>query len=273
MSRWVIFTDLDESLLDRERYSFDEARPALEEVRRRSVPLVLCTSKTAGETLEIQRRLGLREPFVLEAGGGIGVPKGCFTSLPRGAEDRGDWELLALSERRGEILQGLGRLKAATANSIRGFDDMTAEEVSRETGLPPDLAALALEREFDEPFRFVRREAEFSAQLPRLAHECGLRITRGGRFWHLHGDTDKGRAVRLLKSLFRVKLGEIRTIGVGDSEMDLPMLNEVDVPIAVLRADGRHDHVLSTGVKALRRVPLRGPAGWNAGVLEALAGT
>lgn len=267
---WVVFTDLDESLLDRESYAFDAARPALEEVRRREIPLVLCTSKTASETVYFQERLGVEGPFVVEAGGGVYVPRGYFERLPGPSEERGSFLLAPLAARHEEVLRGLGHLKEYTANSIRAFDDMTVEEVARDTGLPPELARRAKEREFDEPFKFVRREGEFAAHLPRVAAEVGLRITRGGRYYHLHGETDKGRAVALLASLFRKKLGSIRTIGVGDSEMDLALLSAVDVPIAVQRHDGHHDPALSAGVRGLRRVEAPGPAGWNLGVLEAL---
>jgi mannosyl-3-phosphoglycerate phosphatase len=267
---WVAFTDLDESLLDRDNYSFEAARAALEELRRRNIPLVLCTSKTASETLHFRGLLQNEDPFVVEGGGGIHVPKGYFPKLPKPQEDRGPFVLLPLAAGHEDILKGIGHLKEFTANSIRAFDDLTPEDIAAETGLPVDLARLAKEREFDEPFKFIRREGEFCYQLTRIAAERFLRITRGGRYYHLHGDTDKGKAVRLLIGLFEQKLGRIRTLAVGDSEMDLPMLAAVDVPIAVLRDSGRHDPVLVNGVKHLRRIDFPGPLGWDKGIREAL---
>lgn len=268
--RWVAFTDLDESLLDREGYTFDAASPALHELRTRGIPLVLCTSKTMAETLQFRTLLMNEDPFVVEGGGGIYVPQGYFEKLPRPQEDRGPYVLLPLSVGHEEVLKGIGHLKEFTANSIRAFDDMTPEEIAADTKLPLDLAHLAKAREFDEPFKFIRREGEFGFHLSRIAAERSLRVTRGGRYYHLHGDTDKGRAVDVLKKLFARKLGPIRTLAVGDSEMDLPMLATVEAPIAVLRENGRHDTVLTAGVKHLLRVPKAGPAGWNMGVLEVL---
>ena len=45
----VIFTDLDGTLLDHENYSFRMALPALDLLRRRGVPVVPVSSKTAPE--------------------------------------------------------------------------------------------------------------------------------------------------------------------------------------------------------------------------------
>ncbi len=267
---WVVFSDLDESLLDRATYSFAPAGPAIEELRRRRIPMILCTSKTAAETLYFQGLLGINEPFIVEGGGGVYVPKGYFEQLPRPQVDRGPRILLPLSVGHEEVLRGLGHLKEYSANSIRAFDDMSPEEISDDTGLPLGLARLAKEREFDEPFRFVRREAEFEAHLGRIAGERMLRVTKGGRYYHLHGDTDKGRGVTLLLKLFQLKLGAVRSIGIGDSQMDFPMLTSVDVPIAVRRHDDTYDTVLKTGVKGLRCVDGKGPVGWNTAILEVL---
>jgi len=270
VTRWIVFTDLDESLLDSETYSFDPARPALEELARRGIPVVYVTSKTMAETVALQRRMEVSAPIVVEGGGGIAVPKGLLGVLGD-AQDRGAHELVVLSAPYEEVLRGLGHLKEFTANSIRGFDDMAVEEVAELTRLPREAAALAKQREFDEPFRFVRRESEFAAHLPRVAREVGLRVSRGARFFHLHGDTDKGRAVARLKSLYARALGPLRTVGLGDSEMDLPLLAETDVPVVIPRRDGSFDTVLAMGVPRARRAPAPGPRGWNEAMLAVLA--
>jgi len=62
-SCFVIFTDLDGTLLDAETYSYEAARPALAMLKKRQIPVVLCTSKTRAETEAIARRLGLKHPF------------------------------------------------------------------------------------------------------------------------------------------------------------------------------------------------------------------
>jgi len=87
-SSWVVFTDLDGTLLDHSSYSFEAARPALEGLRARRIPVVPCTSKTRAEVEEIRTRLRNRDPFVVENGGAALIPAGwnaAVRELIRGA--------------------------------------------------------------------------------------------------------------------------------------------------------------------------------------------
>lgn len=66
----IIFTDLDGTLLDRQTYSWDAARPALGLIKERSIPLALCSSKTRAEIEVIRKELDNPDPFICENGGG-----------------------------------------------------------------------------------------------------------------------------------------------------------------------------------------------------------
>jgi len=263
--RIVLFTDLDGSLLDAETYSFDGARPALEELRRRSIPIIACTSKTAAETRLWLRRLEVKAPFIIESGAGVYLPDGIFPGV---GEKRDDCRLVRLAAGYDEILKGMAAIRERLP--VRGFHDMTTEEVAQETGLPVEMAALARAREFDEPFSLEGDDPSWPPQLEALASDRGLRLSRGGRFWHLHGETDKGRAVGLVASLYEEHWGTLRTVGAGDSAMDLPLLAAVDVPVIVAKPDGRYDPFLMERVPTpvLSEVP--GAEGWGRGVLKAL---
>lgn len=263
--RIVLFTDLDGSLLDAETYSFDGARPALEELRRQSIPIVACTSKTSAETRLWLRRLEVEAPYIIESGAGVYLPGDLFPGI---GEERDGCRLVRLAAGYGEILKAMAEIRQGVP--VRGFHDMTPQEIARETGLSVEMAALAKEREFDEPFRL---EVENPAWLPKLEEAAavrGLRLSRGGRFWHLHGDTDKGKAVKLVAGLYEELWGPLRTIGAGDSAMDLPLLAAVDVPVIVAKPDGRYDPFLMDRVQAPVLSEGPGAEGWSRGVLKAL---
>jgi mannosyl-3-phosphoglycerate phosphatase len=101
--------------------------------------------------------------------------------------------------------------------------------------------------------------------------EAGLRYTVGGRYYHVHGDNDKGRAVTSLNRLFEKTCGPILTVGLGDSLNDLPLLKAVDLPVLVKKPDGHHDRAVIEQLPHVRRADKVGPQGWNTAVMEILA--
>jgi predicted mannosyl-3-phosphoglycerate phosphatase (HAD superfamily) len=74
----VVFTDLDGTLLDHQTYSFQAARPMINKLLRLGIPIVINTSKTRAETEILSRRLKLNHPFIVENGGAVFIPEGCF---------------------------------------------------------------------------------------------------------------------------------------------------------------------------------------------------
>jgi mannosyl-3-phosphoglycerate phosphatase family protein len=129
----------------------------------------------------------------------------------------------------------LAEIKEKTAAKIVGFGDMTLEELARDTGLPLKMAKLAQKREHDEPFRIL--EGDKSHILTAIRNE-GLHCTEGGKFFHLTGNTDKGKAINVLKKLYCQMFGWVETFGVGDGPNDLPMLKVVDKPFFIKKKTG-----------------------------------
>ena len=58
MPRFVIFTDLDGTLLDHETYSWATAEPALKRLRKEGVPLIMVSSKTRLEIEVLRDQMG-----------------------------------------------------------------------------------------------------------------------------------------------------------------------------------------------------------------------
>lgn len=259
----VLFTDLDGTLLDHEDYSFAGAAPALERLRGEGIPLVFTTSKTRREIEALREVLGFRDPFVSENGGGVFFP-GAYGPWVPGGEPFPPHVLVRFGKPYGEIRRFVSALPRSFG--VRGFGDMAAEEIARLTGLPPDQAKLAAERDFTEPF--VLGNGSALPELRALAEREGLQIVRGGRFHHLIGKgQDKGRAVLFVAEVFGKKNGTRPvTVGIGDSPNDFPMLEAVDVPVLIPHPGGRHEALRLPG---LIRAPLPGSRGWNASV-EAL---
>lgn len=261
----IIFTDLDGSLLDHENYSFAAAKPALERVQSAGIPLIITTSKTQQEVEPLQRDMGIKEPFIVENGAGIYLPRGYRNWVVKDGERRGDYTVIRIGTTYSAIRLFVEKIRERYA--IKGFGDMTPEEISGLTGLSAAEATRAKARGFTEPFLLGRPDD--IAALENLAAKDELKVTRGGRFHHLMGQRqDKGVAVRIATDLFRSHSAEaITSIGLGDSENDLPMLEQVDVPVLIPRPEKGHLEVQLPGLVRAERAGCRG---WNDAVEQLL---
>jgi mannosyl-3-phosphoglycerate phosphatase len=261
----LVFSDLDGTLLDQRTYSFEPARPALRLLRESGIPLIICTSKTRAEVEEIRIALGNTDPFIVENGGAIFVPEGYFpVEIPAARMDSG-YQVVELGTSYSRILSVFSCMKERLPGQLRGFSDLSAEEVTRLTGLSLEEAARAKIREYDEPFLLDDPAANLDI-VKRAAESAGLSITRG-RFFHLTGDNDKGRAVRLVRDFYARAGGvDLRTIGLGDSPNDFPLLQYVDFPILVQKPGGQYEP--SIRLDNLIFAPGEGPVGWCVAVCE-----
>jgi mannosyl-3-phosphoglycerate phosphatase len=258
----IVFTDLDGSLLNHDDYSFEDAREAIDRLNREGIPVIMTTSKTRSEVKELRKELGIGDPFIVENGGGIHFPdmRRYATSAGHSADD-------------GEFTINLGKSYACIRNfvkriaerfGVRGFGDMTEEEIAAFSNLSVESARRAKEREYTEPF--LLDQGESIDRLGELAKAEGIKIVQGGRFYHFMSvHQDKGKAVLLTEEVFRRTTGRTYfTIGVGDSPNDYPMLSSVDKPILIPRAD--ETSVPPLTLPNLVRATHPGSRGWSEAV-------
>jgi mannosyl-3-phosphoglycerate phosphatase family protein len=270
---YVVFTDLDGTLLDRESYSYQAAKPALQALRRHRVPLVFCTSKTRAEVEVARRDFGNEAPFIVENGAAIFIPRGYFkspaASAVASAKSREKYELIRLGVPYPQVVAALRRASAHSGCQVRGFHEMTAAEVAELSGLTLAKARLAKRREYDEPFLLQSESpVEIGGLLNRIEEE-GFTWTRGGRFYHIRGHHNKGQAARLLITLFRRSRPEVITVGAGDGPNDISLLEAVDLPIWL---PARDSSLRPGSSVAARLAPQEGPRGWNEAILQVLNG-
>jgi mannosyl-3-phosphoglycerate phosphatase family protein len=255
----IIFTDLDGTLLDRETYSFQNARAALHAARQKNVPVVLCSSKTRAEQIEIRRSLGLRDPFIVEDGGAIFIEKDYFSYDFTYHREVEEFYVFELGTAYDTILLAIDEIRESTGIDIKGYGDLTPDEVADLTGLEPAAAERAMRREYQETIVSRHSEAELEHVERELARHA-LRLSRGGRFYAISGRHDKGVAVELLSTLYRGEHGDVRLVGLGDSFNDLALFRSVDVPVLVQKQEGKWEDV---EIPELIRAEGVGPQGWN----------
>ena len=262
----IVFTDLDGTLLDHRTYDYSSALPALTKLQEEQIPLVFCTSKTAAEMIPFRREIKNEDPFIVENGGGIYIPKRYFATLP--VETRRSDHFLVIS--RGlpyrQLQEVLARISGECGLTVQSFDQLTASELAESSGLSLEQAQRSLQREFDLPFRIVSPHPNRS-QLEDKVQQLGLKLIQGGRFLHLNCNGGKGEAVAQLIGLYKANLGgPVRSMGLGDSRNDLSMLEEVDIPIII--PNPLSIAPLADELPGGQRAHTPGPKGWNDAVLS-----
>jgi len=252
----VIFTDLDGSLLNHDDYSYKDAIPSLNRIKKLKIPLIFTSSKTRIEIELLQREIGIEEPFIVENGAAVFFPEN-YRNFKLDLPKYNSYRVLILGKNYSYIRQFINQVRIEIP--IKGFGDMSVEEISQLTDLPVEKAKYSKMREFTEPF--ILEDLSKLPLLKKKAEEYGLKITKGGRFFHLIGkEQDKGKAVRLTAEIFRKNLGSITTVGIGDSKNDIPMLQVVDIPVLIPKINMEYEDI---SIKGVIRAPFPGSKGWN----------
>jgi mannosyl-3-phosphoglycerate phosphatase len=273
MPQYVVFVDLDGTLLDTEAASWEAAGPALQALRSHGIPLILVSSKTRAEVESLRRQLDHQDPFIVENGAAIFIPQGMFTFPLERLRTKGSYDVIELGLPYHMLRDVLKQIEDAVETPLYGFGDLSLDDIMQVTGLSRSDAALAKVREYDEPF-LLEGPRTLVEEVCRQIAARGLRWTEAGGLFHLTGDNDKGEAAEILMRCYqreqrlRFQSRPAESVGIGDSINDVPLLAVVDHPILVQRPDGFFD----TDVLLPRLVRTRGigPTGWNDAVLRLL---
>ncbi len=262
----AVVSDLDGTLLDHETYSAQAVRPALARLLGAGIPVVLSSSKTRAEIEVVQRDLGLSGAFISENGGGVFLPAGVGLDARWRSRRVGPYDLIAMGLPYVEVVSRLHEAARSSGVSIRGFADMSAEELAGDSGLSVEQARLAKCRDFGEPFRLLGGTAPGEQGFARACEALGLTLTRGGRYRHASGPHDKGAAVRILRDVLSASSTAVRLVGFGDGLNDAEMLAQVDFAVIVRAHDPAVTAELSRRLPGAVVTPFIGPAGAAAAI-------
>lgn len=127
VKNFIIFTDLDGTLLDYNTYSFEPALPALQLLKEKGIPLIICSSKTRKEIEYYRKKLDNLHPFISENGGGIFIPESSklkVQSLKFKVIAENDYYVVRLGARYTDLRRVITELREEGFD-IKGFGDMT----------------------------------------------------------------------------------------------------------------------------------------------------
>jgi mannosyl-3-phosphoglycerate phosphatase len=258
---YIVFTDLDGTLLDHEHYSYAAARPALDRLQETGTPLILASSKTACEIAALRTELGLSDyPAIVENGAGLLAAN---TAPPTTTETDSEYTALrtALSEFPGEL-----------RDYFLGFGDLSPEQIAALTGLSVEAARLAKIRQFSEPGLWSG-DADQQQQFENQLLAKGIKCRQGGRFLTLsYGKTKADHMQQIIDQLYK-SCDKPTIVALGDAPNDIEMLQAADIGIVIDNPAGtslRGAFDEAEGKIAYSTSP--GPVGWNEMVMALFDG-
>lgn len=274
----VVFTDLDGTLLDHDTYSFQAALPALEQLRSNHIPVIPVTSKTCSELLTLRRELENEHPFVVENGAAIYFPTDYFPdyersakALPNDNKRSGSLQVHRLGKPRDYWCQLLEEIDSALKQCFLGFSELGVDGIVEETGLTPEAAAQANQREASEPLKWLGNDEALQRFIVTIEAQGG-QVLRGGRFLHiLDKVASKGSALTWLSRQYLEKAPDrdCYSVALGDADNDLSMLAAANQAV-VIRS--RHHPLPDThAIANVLTSQQYGPAGWNETIQQILA--
>ncbi len=257
--RWIVYTDLDGTLLDLHSYSFAESLAGVNALRRLEVPVIFTSSKTFTEQRHLQQQIGIDEPFIVENGSAVFIPQTYFDfSFPH-TRRRDGYCVIELGIPASDIRRILHSIRDELSLSFTGFAEMPLQKLQKITGLDAARARDAQHRDYSETI-IAELNAMDWQRFQEALQRKGLICQPGSRFYTItSSQADKGKAVKTLNALFKRAFGTIRTVGIGDSSNDLPLFQAVDEAYLVQRPDGRW---ASIPLESIHRIDAIGPRGW-----------
>jgi mannosyl-3-phosphoglycerate phosphatase family protein len=247
-----VFTDIDGTLVDINTAEYGkETDKLIRLIKERNIPLILTSAKTRLEQNKIREDLGLSDPFIVENGGAIVIPKGYFPDYAlrdikyplretqeaeNEARDVNHEIAVELGKPADYIRAKLSDIRKKYSINFRGVADISVEKLSNLALISREQAKRMAQRNYGETI--LQIQSEDIARFIKYVQEDGMKVIHGGRFFDVTVGTDKGIAVGILKKLFKDKFhNNVTFFGIGDSTNDIPMLNLMDIPILVQRQD------------------------------------
>lgn len=173
--------------------------------------------------LPIAAEFGTNQPLICENGGVISW-RGFG-----GREETSNRTIVGTP--REQILEHLQQLKERYR--FRSFGTLGVPGIVEVTSLHPEQAGRAAERLTNEPLLWEDDEAKL-ASFKQEIESHNLSFTRGGRFWHVAGHVNKGNGLETVLKEVSDHVGEqLYSLAIGDSPIDLPMLELADLAIVI----------------------------------------
>jgi len=234
----VVFSDVDSVVTASEPAAFTAAARALKRLAGDNVALAFCSSRTRAELEHVwQGGLGVSHPLLSECGGALFLPHRYFPFDVPNARDIVGYRAVEFGRPYASVAAALHRVADRLQIAVRGFGDMSVEEVARESGMTLLQAHLAKLREYGELFHVVDPSSVTRNRLFKGLQAGGLHAVNVGTYDHVGAPAGLSLGIELLRSLYRHAHGALLSVGMVDVKSSGELLRFVDYPVFVHRGD------------------------------------
>ena len=228
-SFWIV-SDVDGTLMDHS-YDLSPARETIKKLQKLSIPVILCTSKTAAEVNVIRNELNLTDPYIVENGAAI-----YGESL---VKVNGE---IILGEKYETLEDILKNISQEINYKLIPLNNLTDQDATDLTGLRGNSLTLMRDRHWSMPF--LNPPSFLEERIDECCKKFKVEIFKGNRMSHLLSiNSNKGKAINALKKYSDIK--NIQIIGLGDSPNDLPLLLNSDIRIVIPNINGPNLNLLN----------------------------
>lgn len=278
MSRFLIFSDIDNTLVqsyiarNREMIHSDgygDIKKVIKILSENQIPLVLCSTKTRKEQDKIRNDLDIVDPYIVENGGAIIVPKNYFPfnldEFGLGTKEIDGNMNLELGKSYEQIITILNDIRNKFHIRFNCVSDFSVTELANKVGISVEGATLMASREYSETILEI--ESVNRVELEKALTERNLLMVQGTRYITVSARHDKGCAVSILKNLFYKKYRneKIQVIAIGDAINDITMFENVDQAFLVRNIFNQYTPM---EINNLTRVKGIAQDGWKEVVLD-----
>ena len=224
-TKWLVFTDLDGTLLDR-RYDLRAAGKAMDTLHDHGCICVPASSKTHLEMMELNRFRKFPSPYVSENGAGL-----CWPSALEPEHFGRDAD---------EICDLLDHIGVVHDFCYRTFRHIDVNELQAITGLSESAASIAKQRTGSMPLLWEDSPQALESFSEALGF-IGLQVVQGGRFHTvLDKSCNKALGMRKIAEHFMRPEDPPILISCGDAQNDLGMLALSDIAVLFPKTDGKY---------------------------------
>ena len=252
LTKWLVSTDLDGTLLDHHTYEWQPADSAIQRLKELDIPIVLNTSKTLQEAQQLVSEMSLADhPVIVENGSAL-----FFKS-----------RTIEFGVKRGELIDWMKQVRHDHHFEFESYSDWSVDQIMLATGLSYPNAQASANKHYSEPFIW-KDSLERLALFSKMAKQSGYEVMKGGRFYHLQGRVTKATPLNWMRNKVAELwpgYSQLNVIALGDNQNDVAMLNAADHPIC-MRSPVTVFPDLET--RTDKQAPVRysiefGPSGWN----------